>query len=99
VHKVAKKYQRSPRLMDLVGEQNTGKLADTIRLLVLQVGGAGWAVGGRGAGLGEGEGRREGGRQGGREGVWGKGVGGIKDSREEVEVWEGGEYWHFRAGQ
>lgn len=37
VHKVAKKYLRDPLVVDLVGEENTGKLADTIRLMVMQV--------------------------------------------------------------
>jgi ATP-dependent RNA helicase DDX21 len=30
--------QENPLLVDLVGEENTGRLADTIRLLVMQVG-------------------------------------------------------------
>ena len=32
------RYQRDPQTIDLVGEENTGKLADTIRLMVQQVG-------------------------------------------------------------
>ncbi len=35
--RVAKKFQQSPLLVDLVGEENTGKLADTITLLAIQV--------------------------------------------------------------
>ncbi len=34
--RVAKKHQQNPILVDLVGEENTGKLADTITLLVMQ---------------------------------------------------------------
>ncbi len=30
-------YQQNPQTIDLVGEENTGRLADTIRLLVQQV--------------------------------------------------------------
>ncbi|KXZ51538.1 hypothetical protein GPECTOR_12g501 [Gonium pectorale] len=37
VKSVAKRYQQNPLTIDLVGEENTGKLADTIRLLVQQV--------------------------------------------------------------
>ncbi|GIL46032.1 hypothetical protein Vafri_3126 [Volvox africanus] len=40
VKSVAKRYQNNPLTIDLVGEENTGKLADTIRLLVQQVDGA-----------------------------------------------------------
>lgn len=31
------RVQENPLLVDLVGEENTGRLADTIRLLVMQV--------------------------------------------------------------
>ena len=37
VQKAARRFAKDPQLVDLVGEQNTGKLADTIRLLTLQV--------------------------------------------------------------
>eukprot|EP00197_Chlamydomonas_leiostraca_P015537 CAMPEP_0202866958 /NCGR_PEP_ID=MMETSP1391-20130828/8449_1 /ASSEMBLY_ACC=CAM_ASM_000867 /TAXON_ID=1034604 /ORGANISM="Chlamydomonas leiostraca, Strain SAG 11-49" /LENGTH=805 /DNA_ID=CAMNT_0049546951 /DNA_START=68 /DNA_END=2485 /DNA_ORIENTATION=+ len=37
VNKVARRFQVNPLLVDLVGEENTGRLADTIRLLVMQV--------------------------------------------------------------
>lgn len=37
VNKVARRYQRNPILVDLVGEENTGRLADTIKLQVMQV--------------------------------------------------------------
>uniref|UniRef100_A0A6S8LJW3 RNA helicase n=1 Tax=Dunaliella tertiolecta TaxID=3047 RepID=A0A6S8LJW3_DUNTE len=37
VNKVARRFQENPLLVDLVGEENTGRLADTIRLLVMQV--------------------------------------------------------------
>jgi ATP-dependent RNA helicase DDX21 len=37
VNKAARRFAKDPQLVDLVGEQNTGKLADTIRLLTLQV--------------------------------------------------------------
>jgi hypothetical protein len=45
VKKVARKYQKNPEVLDLVGEENTGKLADTIKLLIMQVGGRGWGGG------------------------------------------------------
>lgn len=38
VHKTAKRFQRDPLLLDLVGEENTGKLADTISLMTMVVG-------------------------------------------------------------
>ena len=57
VKKVARKYQKNPEVLDLVGEENTGKLADTIKLLIMQV---------RGRGRG---GVREGGRGGMRAGT------------------------------
>jgi hypothetical protein len=34
---VARRFQTNPLLVDLVGEENTGRLADTIKLLVMQV--------------------------------------------------------------
>jgi ATP-dependent RNA helicase DDX21 len=34
---VARRFQRNPLKVDLVGEENTGRLADTIRLLLMQV--------------------------------------------------------------
>ncbi|KAJ9516500.1 hypothetical protein QJQ45_011154 [Haematococcus lacustris] len=34
VSKIARRFQKNPLLVDLVGEENTGRLADTIRLLV-----------------------------------------------------------------
>lgn len=37
VNKAARRFQQNPLLVDLVGEKNTGKLSDTIRLLVMQV--------------------------------------------------------------
>lgn len=37
VANIARKYQKNPLLVDLVGEENTGKLADTIQLLLVQV--------------------------------------------------------------
>jgi ATP-dependent RNA helicase DDX21 len=37
VNKAARRFAKDPQLVDLVGAQNTGKLADTIRLLTLQV--------------------------------------------------------------
>ncbi|KAF5828319.1 P-loop containing nucleoside triphosphate hydrolase protein [Dunaliella salina] len=37
INKVARRFQENPLLVDLVGEENTGRLADTIRLLVMQV--------------------------------------------------------------
>ncbi|KAG2428695.1 hypothetical protein HXX76_011400 [Chlamydomonas incerta] len=40
VKSVAKRYQQNPLTVDLVGEENTGRLADSIRLLVQQVEGA-----------------------------------------------------------
>ncbi|MEW5320486.1 MAG: hypothetical protein WDW38_011555 [Sanguina aurantia] len=36
VNKVARRFQRNPLTVDLVGEENTGKLADTITLMVMQ---------------------------------------------------------------
>lgn len=33
----AKRFQRDPLLVDLVGEENTGKLADTISLMTMTV--------------------------------------------------------------
>ncbi|GFH20145.1 uncharacterized protein HaLaN_17222 [Haematococcus lacustris] len=36
VSKIARRFQKNPLLVDLVGEENTGRLADTIRLLVMQ---------------------------------------------------------------
>lgn len=38
--RVVCRYQQNPLTIDLVGEENTGRLADTIRLLVQQVEGA-----------------------------------------------------------
>ena len=37
VHKTARKFQKDPLLVDLVGEHNTGKLADTIKLMTMVV--------------------------------------------------------------
>eukprot|EP01026_Neomeris_dumetosa_P030857 TRINITY_DN2457_c0_g1_i6.p1 TRINITY_DN2457_c0_g1~~TRINITY_DN2457_c0_g1_i6.p1 ORF type:complete len:844 (-),score=204.54 TRINITY_DN2457_c0_g1_i6:424-2955(-) len=37
VKKLAKKYQKNPILVDLVGEENTGRIADTIKPLAIQV--------------------------------------------------------------
>ncbi|KAI8476815.1 MAG: P-loop containing nucleoside triphosphate hydrolase protein [Monoraphidium minutum] len=37
VHKTAKRFQKDPLLMDLVGAENTGKLADTISLMTMTV--------------------------------------------------------------
>eukprot|EP01025_Chloroclados_australasicus_P008688 TRINITY_DN1315_c0_g1_i1.p1 TRINITY_DN1315_c0_g1~~TRINITY_DN1315_c0_g1_i1.p1 ORF type:complete len:861 (-),score=132.40 TRINITY_DN1315_c0_g1_i1:515-3025(-) len=37
VKKITKKYQKNPILVDLVGEENTGKIADTIKPLGIQV--------------------------------------------------------------
>eukprot|EP00798_Chlamydomonas_sp_ICE-L_P001315 gene1315-32668_t len=39
IQKTAKRYLNNPLTVDLVGEENTGKLSDTIRLLVMQVDG------------------------------------------------------------
>ncbi len=35
---VARRFQQDPLLVDLVGEENTGKLSDMIKLMVMQVG-------------------------------------------------------------
>ena len=37
VEQTAKRFQRDPLLLDLVGEENTGKLADTITLMTMTV--------------------------------------------------------------
>ncbi|KAG1674673.1 hypothetical protein FOA52_007197 [Chlamydomonas sp. UWO 241] len=37
VKKVAKKFQKNPLMVDLVGSDDTGKLCDTIRLMLMQV--------------------------------------------------------------
>jgi len=37
VNKVARRFQKNPLIVDLVGEDNTGRLADTIRLMIMQV--------------------------------------------------------------
>ncbi len=43
VNKIAKRYQNNPLLVDLVGAKDTGRLADTIRLMLMQVCGEGGA--------------------------------------------------------
>jgi ATP-dependent RNA helicase DDX21 len=38
VSKVAKRYQRNPSTIDLVGEEQTGKLNEDVTLNIMQVG-------------------------------------------------------------
>lgn len=47
VSKVAKRYQKDPRTIDLVGEHQTGKLNEDVTLNIMQVGrhrGSGWST-------------------------------------------------------
>ena len=37
VNKVAKKFQKNPLVVDLVGAKDTGRLAETITLMLMQV--------------------------------------------------------------
>ena len=37
VVQVAKRYQQNPLMVDLVGSEDTGRLSDTIRLMLMQV--------------------------------------------------------------
>ncbi len=37
VSKIARKYQNNPLLVDLVGSSDTGRLSDTINLMLMQV--------------------------------------------------------------
>ena len=37
VNKIARRYQKNPMIVDLVGAKDTGRLAETISLMLMQV--------------------------------------------------------------